>query len=97
MSIGVASGVAFRDALSCGSSGAHIGGPILLTGPTLLAPPTSAYLSGTTTVEAQVATALGVIGLRECGQGQDRTVDLPLFRRALIPTELPGRAVKLTC
>src|SRR5450755_1957111 len=23
------------------------------------------------------------------GQGQDRTVDLPLFRRTLIPTELP--------
>src|ERR1700722_12423871 len=26
-----------------------------------------------------------------CGQGQDRTVDLPLFRRTLIPTELPDR------
>ncbi|MEY4323570.1 MAG: hypothetical protein RL410_1351, partial [Actinomycetota bacterium] len=25
------------------------------------------------------------------GQGQDRTVDLPLFRRTLVPTELPGR------
>ena len=25
----------------------------------------------------------------KCGQGQDRTVDLPLFRRTLIPTELP--------
>jgi hypothetical protein len=25
------------------------------------------------------------------GQGQDRTVDLPLFRRTLIPTELPDR------
>ena len=24
-----------------------------------------------------------------CGQGQDRTVDLPLFRRTLVPTELP--------
>jgi hypothetical protein len=32
------------------------------------------------------------------GQGQDRTVDLPLFRRTLIPTELPdqgGYAVTL--
>src|SRR5487761_1250635 len=27
--------------------------------------------------------------LRGGGQGQDRTVDLPLFRRTLIPTELP--------
>src|SRR5579859_5474605 len=27
-----------------------------------------------------------------CGQGQDRTVDLPLFRRTLIPTELPDQA-----
>jgi hypothetical protein len=26
---------------------------------------------------------------RLCGQGQDRTVDLPLFRRTLVPTELP--------
>ena len=26
------------------------------------------------------------------GQGQDRTVDLPLFRRTLIPTELPDLA-----
>lgn len=26
-----------------------------------------------------------------CGQGRDRTGDLPLFRRTLVPTELPGR------
>src|SRR6185437_16094182 len=26
---------------------------------------------------------------RGSGQGQDRTADLPLFRRTLIPTELP--------
>src|SRR5689334_11777228 len=26
-----------------------------------------------------------------CGQGRDRTADLPLFRRTLVPTELPGR------
>jgi hypothetical protein len=26
-----------------------------------------------------------------CGQGRDRTADLPLFRRSLIPTELPGQ------
>ncbi len=25
-----------------------------------------------------------------CGQGRDRTVDLSLFKRALVPTELPG-------
>jgi hypothetical protein len=24
------------------------------------------------------------------GQGRDRTADLPLFRRTLVPTELPG-------
>ena len=29
---------------------------------------------------------------RDGGQGQDRTVDLPLFRRTLVPTELPGLA-----
>ena len=26
-----------------------------------------------------------------CGQGRGRTADLPLFRRTLIPTELPDR------
>src|SRR6202045_2513357 len=31
-----------------------------------------------------------------CGQGRDRTGDLPLFRRTLIPTELPGRKAR-TC
>ena len=31
--------------------------------------------------------------LSVCGQGRDRTADLPLFRRSLIPTELPGRNV----
>ena len=25
------------------------------------------------------------------GQGRDRTVDLPIFSRTLVPTELPGR------
>jgi hypothetical protein len=25
------------------------------------------------------------------GQGRDRTGDLPLFRRTLVPTELPGQ------
>ena len=28
---------------------------------------------------------------RRCGQGRGRTADLPLFRRSLVPTELPGR------
>ena len=30
------------------------------------------------------------------GQGRDRTGDLPLFRRTLVPTELPGLAVLAT-
>jgi hypothetical protein len=44
------------------------------------------------TGETQVAQAVG--HPRRGGQGQDRTVDLPLFRRTLVPTELPdlGRA-----
>ena len=29
--------------------------------------------------------------VRRGGQGRDRTGDLPLFRRTLVPTELPGR------
>lgn len=29
--------------------------------------------------------------VKGCGQGRDRTGDLPLFRRTLVPTELPGR------
>ena len=28
------------------------------------------------------------------GQGRDRTVDLPIFSRTLVPTELPGRATE---
>jgi integrase len=31
------------------------------------------------------------VQLKTGGQGRDRTADLPLFRRTLIPTELPGR------
>src|ERR1700741_5085808 len=31
-----------------------------------------------------------------CGQGRDRTGDLPLFRRTLIPTELPGRKAPMS-
>src|SRR5664279_406468 len=27
-----------------------------------------------------------------CGQGRGRTADLPLFRRTLVPTELPAQA-----
>ena len=30
------------------------------------------------------------------GQGRGRTADLPLFRRTLVPTELPGRTVPVT-
>lgn len=30
------------------------------------------------------------------GQGRDRTGDLPLFRRTLIPTELPGRKAPMS-
>src|SRR3954471_10938083 len=29
---------------------------------------------------------------RKCGQGRGRTADLSLFRRALVPTELPAPA-----
>jgi integrase len=29
------------------------------------------------------------------GQGRDRTVDLPIFSRTLVPTELPGREVEV--
>src|SRR5689334_11154622 len=29
------------------------------------------------------------------GQGRDRTADLPLFRRSLVPAELPGRTAAL--
>src|SRR6188508_3527705 len=29
--------------------------------------------------------------MKRGGQGRDRTGDLPLFRRTLVPTELPGR------
>jgi hypothetical protein len=35
----------------------------------------------------QIALTCGNTG----GQGRDRTGDLPLFRRTLVPTELPGR------
>src|SRR5690606_32092080 len=28
------------------------------------------------------------------GQGRGRTADLPLFRRTLVPTELPGRWIR---
>lgn len=33
----------------------------------------------------------GVFAAHRGGQGRDRTADLPLFRRSLIPTELPGQ------
>jgi hypothetical protein len=34
--------------------------------------------------------------LRVCGgQGRGRTADLPIFSRTLVPTELPGLAVKM--
>ena len=29
------------------------------------------------------------------GQGRDRTVDLPIFSRTLVPTELPGREARV--
>lgn len=43
-----------------------------------------------TTSSAATASRQSAAGSR--GQGQDRTADLPLFRRSLVPTELPGRA-----
>ena len=30
------------------------------------------------------------------GQGRDRTVDLPIFSRTLVPTELPGQQVRIS-
>ena len=30
------------------------------------------------------------VQVKNGGQGRDRTGDLPLFRRTLVPTELPG-------
>ena len=32
----------------------------------------------------------------ERGQGRDRTVDLPIFSRTLVPTELPGQTKPAT-
>lgn len=32
----------------------------------------------------------GIWAVTRGGQGRDRTADLPLFRRSLVPTELPG-------
>jgi putative cell wall-binding protein len=50
--IGVASGLAFPDALSGGAFEAHFGGPMLLTAPTLLPTSTSTYLAGAKTTIA---------------------------------------------
>jgi hypothetical protein len=33
------------------------------------------------------------LAIRSGGQGRGRTADLPLFRRTLVPTELPDLAV----
>src|SRR4051812_29336983 len=41
---------------------------------------------------SEAAVARCVPRLRARGQGQGRTADLPLFRRTLVPTELPARA-----
>lgn len=38
---------------------------------------------------------LGTSAIKKCGQGRGRTVDLPIFSRTLVPTELPGRTVSL--
>ena len=37
------------------------------------------------------------IQVKNGGQGRDRTGDLPLFRRTLVPTELPGRKAPARC
>jgi hypothetical protein len=47
-------------------------------------PPTASDCEHPGTVNASPQARMG-------GQGQDRTADLPLFRRTLIPTELPDR------
>jgi putative cell wall-binding protein len=50
--VGVASGVTFPDALSGGAQIARMGGPMLLTDPATLSPPTQSYL---TSIAAKVA------------------------------------------
>ena len=49
-------------------------------------------------VKATLSTAgLPVIWWRKRGgQGRDRTVDLPIFSRTLVPTELPGQQVRIS-
>ncbi len=66
-----------------------------------------AHMSRRRVRECEPRTKLGVFALKTlkvearialrptCGQGQDRTVDLPLFRRTLVPTELPGHLTDL--
>ncbi len=53
-SVGLASGVSFADAMSGGAHIARFGGPLLLSDPNALSPPTQSYLSAN---EATVATA----------------------------------------
>ena len=38
---------------------------------------------------------VGRVGHVKSGQGRDRTVDLPIFSRTLVPTELPGQQVRI--
>jgi hypothetical protein len=45
-----------------------------------------------TSVPATACAKSCTTACQESGQGRGRTADLPLFRRTLVPTELPGRA-----
>ena len=47
-------------------------------------------------VHSQQETAIRADSWGKCGgQGRDRTVDLPIFSRTLVPTELPGQQVRI--
>jgi integrase len=45
-------------------------------------------------IEGHTAGEPAIMSPHHSGQGRDRTGDLPLFRRTLVPTELPGRKAR---
>src|SRR5690606_10325847 len=89
--------VAQRQVGEAGGEGAESGGRVRRhtdsrisshgnTGPTVLPGP------GTQDIEGHNKAPISDRGLC-CGWGRGRTGDLPLFRRTLVPTELPSRGV----